>query len=63
MKPIRVFQCKADCCLVREPSKRFWYVETAGVLTTLTNFHDSLGLAIRDAELLRRTLPTLEATA
>lgn len=22
---IRVYQCKDDCCIVREPSKRFWY--------------------------------------
>lgn len=63
MSPIRVFQCKDDCCLVRVPSKRFWYVETAGVSTTLTNFRDALALAVRDAELLARTLPTLEPTA
>lgn len=63
MKPIQVFQCKQDCCLVRVPSKRFWYVVTAGVPTTLTNFRDALALAVRDAELLTRTVPTLEPTA
>ena len=31
---IRIRQCQDDCCLVREPSKRFWLVTTpAGKLT------------------------------
>lgn len=63
MSRIRVYQCKDDCCLVRVPAKRFWFVEFAGVKTTLTRFSDAIGLAARDAELLRRTLPTLEPTA
>lgn len=63
MRPIRVYQCKSDCCLVQVPSRRFWITETAGVKTTLTRFGDALGLAVRDAELIRRTLPTLEPTA
>lgn len=55
---IRVFQCKQDCCIVREPSKRFWYVRTPSTLKTWTNFHD----AITDAEHLAHTTPQ-EVTA
>jgi hypothetical protein len=55
---IRVFQCKQDCCVVREPSKRFWYVRTPSTLKTWTCFED----AINDADELRQTLPQ-EVTA
>lgn len=26
---IQIHQCKQDCCIVREPSKRFWYIKDA----------------------------------
>jgi hypothetical protein len=39
MKPIKVYQCKADCCVVRVPSKRFWYVRTPQGRETFHNFH------------------------
>jgi len=32
MKPIRVFQCQDDCCLVQVPSKRFWYIDAPHAL-------------------------------
>lgn len=38
MKPIHVYQCKQDCCIVRVPSKRFWYVRTPKGRETFTNF-------------------------
>lgn len=55
---IRVFQCKQDCCTVRVPSKRFWYVRTPSTLKTWTNFAD----AITDAGHLAQHIP-MEATA
>ena len=45
---IRVFQCKDDCCLVRIPSKRFWYVDAGkGGLHTVTSFADAITVADR----------------
>lgn len=38
MKPIRVYQCKGDCCLVRVPSRRFWYVRTPMGRETFDSF-------------------------
>ncbi|MDQ5860639.1 MAG: hypothetical protein M3536_00040 [Actinomycetota bacterium] len=38
MRPIRVYQCKQDCCLVRVPSKRFWYVRTPTGRETFSSF-------------------------
>lgn len=58
MKPIRVFQCKDDCCVVREPSKRFWYLRTPSTLSTHASFRD----AIFTAEQLAQGLPQ-EVTA
>ncbi len=55
---IRVYQCKDDCCVVRVPSKRFWYVRTASTVATWTSFAD----AIRDAAELARVVP-LEVSA
>jgi hypothetical protein len=42
MKPIRVYQCKRDCCLVRVPSRRFWYVRTPKGRETFSNFRDAV---------------------
>jgi len=55
---IRVYQCKQDCCIVREPSKRFWYVRTPSTLETHASFRD----AINDAAGLAKGLPQ-EVTA
>jgi len=55
---IRVYQCKDDCCLVRVPSKRFWYVKTPSTTATWTTFPD----AIRDASEFARSIPQ-EVTA
>lgn len=41
MKPIKVYQCKADCCVVRVPSKRFWYVRTPKGRETFAHFRDA----------------------
>lgn len=38
MKPIKVYQCKGDCCVVRVPSKRFWYVESPKGQETWSSF-------------------------
>jgi hypothetical protein len=57
-RPIRVFQCKQDCCLVSVPSKRFWYVRTPSTLETHTSFR----AAINDAACLAKGLPQ-EVTA
>jgi hypothetical protein len=59
MKPIHVYQCKDDCCLVQVPSRRFWYIDAPHVL------RDSAGsfkAAAERAEELRETLPQ-EVTA
>ena len=45
MKPIHVYQCKADCCTVREPSKRFWYIRTPSTLSTHTSFRGAIEIA------------------
>jgi len=57
-RPVRVFQCKDDCCLVRVPSKRFWYVRTPSTTATWTTFED----AIRDAAEFALSIPQ-EVTA
>jgi hypothetical protein len=41
MKPIKVYQCKGDCCVVRVPSKRFWYVRTPQGRETFSSFRDA----------------------
>lgn len=41
MKPIRVYQCKDDCCTVRVPSRRFWYVRTPRGRETFSCFRDA----------------------
>ena len=43
VKPIRVFQCKDDCCLVQVPSRRFWMIEDAlGSKTTYSSFRSAI---------------------
>jgi hypothetical protein len=59
MKPIHVYQCQDDCCLVQVPSKRFWYIDAPHAL------RDSAGsfkAAVERALELRETLPQ-EVTA
>ena len=59
MRPIRVFQCKDDCCVVRVPSKRFWFVQDAGgYKNTVTSFPAAVELA----DEIRNSLP-VEPTA
>ena len=58
MKPIKVYQCKGDCCVVRVPSKRFWYVRTPKGRETFSNFREATYFAGFTA----LSLP-LEATA
>jgi len=58
MKPIRVYQCKDDCCVVQVPAKRFWFVRTPSTLSTWTTFAD----ATRHAAELSHSLPQ-EVTA
>jgi hypothetical protein len=41
MRPIRVYQCTGDCCLVRVPSRRFWYVRTPQGRETFSSFRDA----------------------
>jgi hypothetical protein len=41
MKPIHVYQCKKDCCVVRVPSKRFWFVRTPAGRETFSSFRDA----------------------
>ena len=46
MKPIHVYQCKDDCCLVQVPSRRFWMIEDAlGDKTTYSSFREAIALA------------------
>jgi hypothetical protein len=45
MKPIHVFQCKKDCCLVQVPSKRFWYVRTPKGQETWSSFTSAMAYA------------------
>jgi hypothetical protein len=42
MKPIRVRQCKDDCCLVQVPSRRFWYIDTPMGRETYSNFREAI---------------------
>lgn len=42
---IKIHQCKDDCCIVREPSKRFWYVRTADTVDTVTSFGQAVQIA------------------
>jgi hypothetical protein len=57
-RPVRVYQCRDDCCLVQVPSRRFWYVKTPSTTATWTSFED----AIRDAAEFARSIPQ-EVTA
>lgn len=41
IRPIRVYQCKQDCCVVRVPSRRFWYVRTPKGRETFSCFRDA----------------------
>ena len=41
MKPIKVYQCKQDCCVVRVPSRRFWYVRTPQGRETFSSYRDA----------------------
>jgi hypothetical protein len=45
MKPIRVYQCKGDCCLVQVPRRRFWYIDAVGVKSSHTSFREAIALA------------------
>ena len=58
MKPIHVYQCKQDCCVVRIPSRRFWYVRTPKGRDTFSSFRD----ATFYADVMAKSLP-LEVTA
>lgn len=49
MKPIRVYQCKQDCCIVRVPNRRFWYVRTPRGRETFDNFRDAAFYAAWEA--------------
>lgn len=60
MKPIKVYQCKGDCCVVRVPSKRFWFANVPGREYPTT--HTSYLAAIFDAQHAATQLP-LEVTA
>ena len=42
---IRIHQCKDDCCIVRVPSKRFWYVDSPGARDTVTSFGQAVQVA------------------
>jgi hypothetical protein len=42
MRPIRVYQCTGDCCLVQVPSKRFWFVRTPQGRETFSSFRDAV---------------------
>jgi hypothetical protein len=45
MKPIHVYQCKDDCCLVQVHGRRFWYIEDAHARTSHTSFCEAIALA------------------
>ena len=60
MKPIKVYQCKDDCCTVRVPHRRFWYASVPGREKPTT--HLSFRNAIFDAQYAATLLP-LEVTA
>jgi hypothetical protein len=62
-KPIKVYQCKDDCCAVQVPAKRFWIATMAGFATAHAHFSEAIETAAEDAALLRATLPTLEPSA
>ncbi|MDQ0854833.1 hypothetical protein QFZ79_002944 [Arthrobacter sp. V4I6] len=38
MRPIRVYQCKQDCCVVRPHSKRFTIITFPDKTETVTNY-------------------------
>jgi hypothetical protein len=42
---IRIRQCRQDCCIVREPSKRFWYIHTPATTETVTSFSQAVLIA------------------
>jgi len=49
MKPIHVFQCKQDCCLVQVPSRRFWFVRTPKGRETWSSFESAMAYARYEA--------------
>jgi hypothetical protein len=57
MRPIRVYQCKQDCCVVQVPSRRFWYVRTPKGRQTFSSFRDATFYAgyVADTEPLEVT--------
>lgn len=57
--PIRVYQCKDDCCTVQTPSRRFWYVDAPHALRDSAT---SFPAAVERAAELHQTLPQ-EVTA
>lgn len=52
MKPIKVYQCKEICCMIRRPSKRFWIVETPDGAEVFTRFRDAAFYAAHEATTL-----------
>ena len=43
---IRIRQCQDDCCIVREPSKRFWMIHLSiNSSMTATSFRDAVLIA------------------
>lgn len=44
---IRIHQCRQDCCIVREPSKRFWYIKDSEgtIIGTETKLEAALSVA------------------
>jgi hypothetical protein len=48
---IRIRQCKDDCCVVRIPSKRFWFIEAPGSKDTVTSFGQAVLIADEYAKL------------
>lgn len=42
---IKIRQCQDDCCVVREPSKRFWYIHTPATTETVTSFAQAVQVA------------------
>lgn len=52
MRPIHVYQCKQDCCIVRIPSKRFWYCRTPKGRETFSSFGSAIQFATYMAPLV-----------
>lgn len=58
VRPIRVYQCKGDCCLAQVPSRRFWFVRTPKGRETWSTFESAMNYARYEATQL-----PLEVTA